>query len=178
MTTRNISLLGATYSAVPQVQLPISGGGTATFTEITDTTASASDVASGKYFYSAAGVKTQGTASGGGGSSMNVQTAQSTTRSTSTSGTNVISLTCSKTGTYTVRWSTFRSSTSGTWGSRLYIGGTARENMVTSGWSNHIQNREVTGVSISANQAVAVYVQSRGSNYYGYVGTLTIIQTA
>jgi hypothetical protein len=110
--------------------------------------------------------------------SMNVQTAQSTTRSTSTSGTNVISLTCSKAGTYTVRWSTFRSSTSGTWGSRLYIGGTAYETMNTSGWSYHIQNREVTGVSISANQAVAVYVQSRGSNYYGYVGTLTIIQTA
>lgn len=112
------------------------------------------------------------------GSSMNVQTAQSTTRSTSTSGTNVISLTCSKAGTYTVRWSTFRSSTSGTWGSRLYIGGTAYETMNTSGWSNHIQNREVTGVSISANQAVAVYVQSRGNSYYGYVGTLTIIQTA
>ena len=119
-----------------------------------------------------------GTYSGGGGSSMNVQTAQSTTRSTSTSGSSVISLTCSKSGTYTVRWSTFRSSTSGTWGSRLYIGGTAHENMNTSNWSNHIQNREVTGVSISANQAVAVYVQSRGTNYYGYVGTLTIIQTA
>lgn len=112
------------------------------------------------------------------GSSMNVQTAQSTTRSTSTSGTSVISLTCSKAGTYTVRWSTFRSSTSGTWGSRLYIGGTAYETMHTGDWSNHIQNREVTGVSISANQAVAVYVQSRGSSYYGYVGTLTIIQTA
>ena len=114
----------------------------------------------------------------GGGSSKNVQTAQSTTRSTSTSGSNVISLTCSTAGTYTVRWSTFRSSTSGTWGSRLYIGGTAYETMHTSDWSNHIQNREVTGVSISANQAVAVYVQSRGNNYYGYVGTLTIIQTA
>ena len=113
-----------------------------------------------------------------GGGSKNVQTAQSTTRSTSTSGTNVISLTCSTTGTYTVRWTTFRSNTSGTWGSRLYIGGTAHETMQTSGWSNHVQNREVTGVSISANQAVAVYVQSRGSNYYGYVGTLTIIQTA
>ena len=68
MTARNISLLNATYSDVPQVQLPISGGGTATFTEITDTTAAAGDVASGKYFYTSAGVKTQGTASGGGGS--------------------------------------------------------------------------------------------------------------
>lgn len=66
MTARNISLLNATYSSVPAVQLPISGGGTATFTEVTDTTATASDVATGKYFYTSAGVKTQGTNSGGG----------------------------------------------------------------------------------------------------------------
>lgn len=67
MTARNIALLNATYSAVPKVQLPISGGGTATFTEITDTTATASDVASGKYFYTSDGTRTAGTASGGGG---------------------------------------------------------------------------------------------------------------
>lgn len=64
---QNISLLGATYSDVPAVELPKSGGGTASFTDVTDTTAAASDVASGKYFYTAAGVKTAGTASGGGG---------------------------------------------------------------------------------------------------------------
>ncbi len=110
------------------------------------------------------------------GTSKNAQTAQSTTRSTSTSGTSVISLTCSKAGTYDVYWTTFRSSTSGTWGSRLYIGGTAYETMQTGSWSNHVQNRHVSNVSIAANQTVAVYVQSRGSNYYGYVGTLTIIE--
>lgn len=63
MTARNISLLNATYSAVPKVELPISGGGTATFTEVSDTTATAGDVASGKYFYTSAGTRTQGSLS-------------------------------------------------------------------------------------------------------------------
>lgn len=66
---QNITLLGASYSAVPAVNLPKTGGGTATFTDVTDTTAEASDVATGKYFYTAAGVRTQGTNSGGGGGS-------------------------------------------------------------------------------------------------------------
>lgn len=64
---QNITLLGASYSAVPAVQLPKTGGGTATYTDVTDTTAAAADVAQGKYFYTAAGVKTEGTGSGGGG---------------------------------------------------------------------------------------------------------------
>ena len=67
---QNITLLGASYSAVPAVNLPKTGGGTASFTDVTDTTAAASDVASGKYFYTSAGVRTQGTASGGGGSGL------------------------------------------------------------------------------------------------------------
>ena len=66
---QNITLMGASYSAVPAVTLPKTGGGTATFTDVTDTTAAASDVASGKYFYTSAGVKTAGTGSGGGGGS-------------------------------------------------------------------------------------------------------------
>lgn len=69
---QNITLMGASYSAVPAVTLPKTGGGTATFTDVTDTTAAAADVASGKYFYTAAGVKTQGTNSGGGGGASNV----------------------------------------------------------------------------------------------------------
>ena len=66
---QNITLWGASYSAVPSVTLPKTGGGTASFTDVSDTTAAAADVASGKYFYTSAGVLTQGTASGGGGSS-------------------------------------------------------------------------------------------------------------
>lgn len=66
---QNITLMGASYSAVPAVTLPKTGGGTASFTDVTDTTAAAADVASGKYFYTASGVRTQGTNSGGGGGS-------------------------------------------------------------------------------------------------------------
>lgn len=173
---QNITLLGANYSAVPAVTLPKTGGGTATFTDVTDTTASASDVASGKYFYTANGTRTQGTSSGGGGDSKNAQTAQSTTRSTSTTYTEVITLTCTKSGTYNVYWSTFRSSTSGTWGSQLYLNDTAYGTAQTGSWSNHIQNIHLSNVQIDANEEVAVRVRSRGSNYYGYVGTLTIIE--
>lgn len=64
--SQNITLLGASYSAVPAITLPKTGGGTATFTDVTDTTATASDVAQGLYFYTAAGVRTAGTATGGG----------------------------------------------------------------------------------------------------------------
>lgn len=67
---QDITLLGANYSAVPAVTLPKTGGGTASFTDVTDTTAAAADVASGKYFYTASGVRTQGTSSGGGGSGL------------------------------------------------------------------------------------------------------------
>ena len=146
-----------------------------TVIDLTDTTATAEDVASGKYFYAIDGVRTQGTNSGGG-SSKNVQVAQSTTRSTSSTYTEVISLTCTKAGTYNVYWSTFRSSTSGTWGSRLYINDTAYGSAETSGWTNHIQNIHLSNVQIAANAEVTVRVRSRGNSYYGYVGTLTIIE--
>ena len=64
----DISLMGATYPDVPAVTLPTASNGTATFTDVTDTTATAADVASGKYFYTSAGVRTAGTSSGGGAS--------------------------------------------------------------------------------------------------------------
>lgn len=65
---QNITLLGASYSAVPAVLLPKTGGGTARFDDASVTTATASDVASGKIFLASNGTITTGTASGGGGS--------------------------------------------------------------------------------------------------------------
>ena len=111
------------------------------------------------------------------GSSKNVQVAQSTSRATSSTYTSVVSLTCSTAGTYDVYWDCFRSSTGGTNGSQLYLGGTEYGSANTA-FTNHVQTNHLTGVSISKNQTVAVYARSRGSNYYAYVGTLTIVQTA
>lgn len=65
---QNITLLGASYSDVPAVTLPKTGGGTARFDDCTVTTATASDVASGKIFVASNGTVTTGTASGGGSS--------------------------------------------------------------------------------------------------------------
>lgn len=65
---QNITLLGASYSAVPAVTLPKTGGGTARFDDCSVVTATASDVASGKVFVASDGAVTTGTSSGGGGS--------------------------------------------------------------------------------------------------------------
>lgn len=64
---------GGGTGAISIVDTPDAAGGTVrtiTATDISDTTAVAGDVAQGKYFYTAAGVKTAGTASGGGGGSV------------------------------------------------------------------------------------------------------------
>ena len=65
---QNITLLGASYSAVPAVELPKTGGGTARFDDCSVVTAVAEDVAQGKVFVANDGTVTTGTASGGGGS--------------------------------------------------------------------------------------------------------------
>ena len=66
---QNITLLGASYTDVPAVTLPKTGGGTARFDDVSVTTATASDVASGKVFLASDGTITTGTSSGGGGGS-------------------------------------------------------------------------------------------------------------
>lgn len=58
-----ITILGASYTQVPAVTLPKTGGGTARFTDASITTATESDVASGKVFVKADGSQGSGSLS-------------------------------------------------------------------------------------------------------------------
>lgn len=113
------------------------------------------------------------------GTSKNTQVVQGTTRTTSSSMTAIgAEMTVAKTGTYDVYWSAFRSNTSSqyTFATQLYVGGTAYGSEQTT-WSNHQQNIHLSNVSLTVNQKIRVYGrESRGSSYYMYAGTLTIIE--
>lgn len=174
---QNVTVAGASYSAVPSVVLPKTGGGSATFTDVTDTTAAAADVASGKYFYTAAGVRTQGTNSGGGGTSKNVQIAAGVNRVATNTYTAVSgqTLTVAKSGTYDVYWTGYRSSTSGTSGSQLYIGDTAYGTAQTT-FSNHGQAIHLSSVSLTKDDVITVRARARSTSYFMYVGNLTIVE--
>lgn len=120
-----------------------------------------------------------GTYSGGGGESKNAQVVQGTTRTTSSTLTAIgAELTVSKTGTYDVYWSGFRSSTSSsyTYGTQLFIDNVAYGTENTT-WSNHVQNNHLQNVLLTANQKIRVRGRnSRGSSYYIYAPTLVIIE--
>lgn len=117
--------------------------------------------------------------SGGGGTSKNTQVVQGTTRTTSSSMTAIgAEMTVSKTGTYDVYWSAFRSNTSSsyTYATQLYIGGSAYGSENTT-WSNHVQNVHLSNVSLTANQKIRVYGrESRNQSYYIYAPTLVIVE--
>ena len=112
------------------------------------------------------------------GSSKNVQVLQSTSRTNSSSLTKVLGdLTVSKTGTYDIYWSGGRSntSTSYTWGTRLYVDGTGYGTENTT-WSNNCQSNHLSNVSLTANQKLSVYARGRTGSYYTFAPMLVIIE--
>lgn len=48
---QNVTINGVTYQSVPEVDIPLSGGGTARFVDTSDGTATAADILSGKSAY-------------------------------------------------------------------------------------------------------------------------------
>ena len=112
------------------------------------------------------------------GSSKNVQVLQSTSRTNSSSLTKVLGdLTVSKTGTYDIYWSGGRSntSTSYTWGTRLYVDGTGYGTENTT-WTNNCQSNHLSNVSLTANQKLSVYARGRTGSYYTFAPMLVIVE--
>ena len=112
------------------------------------------------------------------GSSKNTQVLQSTSRTNASSLTKVLGdLTVSKTGTYDIYWSGGRSNTSSsyTWGTRLYVDGTGYGTENTS-WSNNCQSNHLSNVSLTANQKLSVYARGRTGSYYTFAPMLVIIE--
>ena len=119
-----------------------------------------------------------GTYEGGGGTSKNVQVLQSTSRTNSSSLTKVLGdLTVSKTGTYDIYWSGGRTntSTSYTWGTRLYVDGSGYDTENTT-WTNNCQSNHLSNVSLTANQKLSVYARGRTGSYYTFAPMLVIIE--
>lgn len=174
---QNITLLGASYSAVPAVTLPKTGGGTARFDDCTVVTAAASDVASGKVFVAADGTITTGTNSGGGGG-MNIQAYIGRAARTANSyGATAVTLTVAKTGTYTVSWTAWRSSSSGTMGTNLHVNNTTGTNQQTF-TNTYGQQIELTNQHYNAGDVLTIYATSGSNSRTINVANLIIEQTA
>ena len=164
---QNITLLGASYSAVPAVTLPKTGGGTARFDDCSVVTASASDVTSGKIFVASDGTITTGTNSGGGGSlSYDTKTVTASNYPVSLEFTSMkgqpkafvcrlnaqVSSSGSTTYYYIVDISAFGTTTHG---NCFRIGSTRRVDNITSGYSWSYSGTTLTITSSAASRSAS-----------------------
>lgn len=174
MSAPNISLMGANYPSVEGVTLPKQGGGTATFPWVEG---SETKTENGTYNVTNLAELVVNVS---GGTSKNVQIVQGTTRTNSSTLTAIGSeLTVSKTGKYDIYYSSMRTNTSSsyTWGTRLYIDGTAY-GTESKTWTNNVQNTHLTNISLTANQKLQVYGrETRGTSYYVYAPMLAIVES-
>lgn len=85
-----------------------------------------------------------------------------------------VSLTVAKTGTYKVSWIGWRSSSSGTSGSQLYIGDTAYGSANTTFTRTYGQCITLNNVSLTAGQTITVRARARNTSSYMCVGNLII----
>lgn len=174
----------ATYSVSTTDQTIPAGTyltGAQTFSAIRkqDKTVTANGTVTADTGYDALGTVTVNVSGGGGGKA--AQISQTVGRATSSTYTAVgPSITVGKTGTYSVYWSGYRSSTSGTSGSQLYINnvahGSAHTTFNTTSGLTNTQSVHETGVSLTQGQVLTIRARSRGNNYYMYILDLMIIE--
>lgn len=86
-------------------------------------------------------------------------------------------LTVAKTGTYTVSWTAWRSSSQGTMGTNLYKNSTAGTNQQTF-TGTYGQCITLTGQSYSAGDVLTIYATSGSTSRTIYIANFVIEQTA
>ena len=153
--------------------------GTQTFKSVTTTNLTAANIKSGVTVTVGDSADADrvasvtGTYSGGGGSGKNVQMSIARAESSSTAYiATTLKLTVSTGGTYKVHWSMDRNTTSGTNGSRLYVGASSVGTAHTT-WTHNGATCSET-LSLNANDVVTVYARARSSSYYVGVSNLII----
>lgn len=113
-----------------------------------------------------------GTYSGGSSKNMQAYIGYDTRKATTYGATNV-TLTVAKTGTYTISWCAWRSSSSGTMGTNLHIGSTAgTDNQTFTG--TYGQCITLTGQSLTQGTVLTLYATSGSNSRSIYVGNLII----
>lgn len=170
---QNVTLLGASYSNVPAVTLPKTGGGTARFDDASVTTATASDVASGKVFLASNGTITTGTASGGGSVQYDTKTVTASNYPVSLDFTSMkgqpkffvvrLNAQVSSSGSTTYYYIVdIASNGTTTHGNCFRIGSTRRVDNITSGYS-----WSYTGTTLTITSSAASRSASPGAFYSG-----------
>lgn len=113
-----------------------------------------------------------------GGSSMNTQVwIGRANRQANSYGATSATLTVAKTGTYTVSWTAWRSSSSGTMGTNLHVNNTSGTNQQTF-TNTYGQQIQLTNQNYNAGDVLTIYATSGSTSRSINVSNLIIVQTA
>lgn len=84
-----------------------------------------------------------------------------------------LTLTVPVSGTYRIKWTAFRTNTSNTFGTRIYVNGSAKGTEITT-WTNSYYQVNQLDLALNKGDVVSVYCRSRSTSYYIHVSDLSL----